>query len=66
MGSGETEAGLIVSKMLDRRLNAVAAVFHPTNLRYRRAAANEPRLQTMLTNAGMNGEDIRIEEFSGD
>jgi len=39
--------------------------FYLTNLRYRRAAANDRDLETMLTNAGVDGDDIRIEEFSG-
>ena len=68
MGSGKTEAGLIVSQMLDRRLNAVASSeWYSAGPIY--DLAEPPQmirdLQTMLTNAGVDGDDIRIEEFSG-
>lgn len=68
MGSGKTEAGLIVSQMLDRCLNAVASSeWYSAGPIY--DIAEPPQmirdLQTMLTNAGMDNDDIRIEEFSG-
>jgi hypothetical protein len=47
MGYGKTEAGLIVSQMLDRRLIAVASSDWDS------------------TNAGADGDDIGIEDFSG-
>ena len=68
MGSGKAEAGLIVSQMLDRRLNAVApSEWYSTGPIYDTAEAPQMirDLQTMLTNAGVDDDDIRLEEFSG-
>lgn len=61
------EAGLIVFQMLDLHLNAVAS-----SERYSAGPiydiARSPQmirdLQTMLTNAGVDGDEIRIEEVS--
>ena len=62
------EVGMINYQMLDRRLKAAPSpqsysagpIYH---------TAGPPELvrdsQIMLTNAGLDGDDIRIEEFSG-
>jgi hypothetical protein len=68
MGSGKAEAGLIVSQMLDRRLNAVAAPeWYSAVPIY--DIAEPPQMisefQTMLTNAGGDDDDIRIEGVGG-
>jgi ferredoxin-NADP reductase len=39
--------------------------FHLTNLNIAEPPQMIRDLQTMLTNAGVDGDDIRIEEFSG-
>jgi len=69
MGSGKTEAWLIVSQMLDRCLNAVpSSEWYSTGPLY--DIAEPPQMirgvQTTLTNAGVDGDDILIEDFSGD
>lgn len=68
MGSGKMEAGLIVSQILDQCLNEVASSdWYSTGPIY--DIAEPPQmirdLQTMLTSAGVDGDDIRTEEFSG-
>ena len=64
-GSGKTEAGLIVSQMLDRAPER-SRIFGARPI-YDIAEPSQMirDLQTMLTNAGVDGDAIRIEEFSG-
>jgi ferredoxin-NADP reductase len=62
------EVGLINYQMLDRHLKAVASPdWHSAGPVY--YIAGPPQmvrdLQTMLANAGVDGDNIRIEEFSG-
>jgi ferredoxin-NADP reductase len=62
------EVGLINHQMLDRHLKAVASPdwYSAGPIYY---IAGPPQMvrdfQTMLANAGVDGDDIRIEEFSG-
>jgi len=62
------EVGLINYQMLDRHLKAVASPqwYTAGPIYYIAGPPQMVRdLQTMVTNAGVDGDDIRLEEFSG-
>jgi ferredoxin-NADP reductase len=62
------EVGMIDDKMLDRHLKAAASPqWYSAGLIYYIAGPAQMvrDLQTMLTNAGVDSDDIRLEEFSG-
>jgi ferredoxin-NADP reductase len=63
----EGGSGLLVSQMLDPHLDAahLRSGIPPDQFTTSQGGRKRSDLQTMLTNAGVDDDDIRIEEFSG-